>query len=129
MLQRFQMLVFPDPVPWKNVDRAPSLMSLNRAYGVFEALADMVPQHWGASSSKPIKFPFFVFDGEAQAVFNEWYAELHRSRLPAEENPSPALTLEATEPGASAARQRGISAALASVSPPCGICVSAISIR
>jgi Protein of unknown function (DUF3987)/Bifunctional DNA primase/polymerase, N-terminal len=86
MLQRFQMLVYPDPVRWENVDRAPSLVSLNRAFGVFEALAEMVPIHWGAGSHKAIKFPYFTFQADAQAVFNEWYTRLHRSRLPAEEN-------------------------------------------
>jgi hypothetical protein len=83
MLQRFQMLVYPDPVPWTNVDRAPSIVSLKRAYGVFEALAEMVPQHWPTSSSS---FPTLCEDA-AQVAFNEWHTELHRDRLPAEENP------------------------------------------
>jgi hypothetical protein len=87
MLQRFQMLVYPDPVRWENVDRAPNLVSLYRAYGVFEALANMVPQHWGAGSNKFIKFPYFTFQAGAQATFDEWHTDLHRSRLPAEEDP------------------------------------------
>jgi hypothetical protein len=88
MLQRFQMLVYPDPVKWENVDRKPNTASLDRAYGVFKALADMVPSHWGAGSDKQhIKFPYFKFHGDAQAVFNDWHDELHRDRIPAEESP------------------------------------------
>lgn len=87
MLQRFQMLVYPDPVCWEDVDRAPNVTSLTRAYGIFKALADMVPSHWGAGSDKLIKFPYFKFHRDAQAVFNDWHSELHRDRIPAEENP------------------------------------------
>jgi Protein of unknown function (DUF3987) len=87
MLQRFQMLVYPDPVPWANVDRKPNIASLERAYGVFEALAGMVPTHWGAGSNKFIKFPYFVFESAAQGVFDEWHSELHLNRIPAEDNP------------------------------------------
>ena len=87
MLQRFQMLVFPDPVRWENVDRKPNTASLERAYGIFKALAGMVPEHWGAASNQFIKFPYFVFEDAAQAAFNEWHTELHRTRIPAEDDP------------------------------------------
>jgi Protein of unknown function (DUF3987) len=87
MLQRFQMLVYPDRVRWKNVDRKPNIASLNRAFGVFKALAEMVPEQWGADSNTFIKFPYFIFEDAAQKAFNEWYTELNESRIPNEEDP------------------------------------------
>jgi hypothetical protein len=45
------------------------------------------PSTGGAASNQFIKFPYFVFEDAAQAVFNEWHTELHRNRIPAEDDP------------------------------------------
>jgi hypothetical protein len=88
MLQRFQVLVYPDPRPWEWRDRAPDRILRDKAFAVFEALAEFDPVSWGAAPADDIaKFPYFCFDDEAQAVFIEWSAELHQSRIPYEEEP------------------------------------------
>jgi putative DNA primase/helicase len=49
MLQRFQLLVFPDPRRWEWRDRAPDKAARDAAFAVFEALADFDPLAWGAA--------------------------------------------------------------------------------
>ncbi len=88
MLQRFQLLVYPDHRAWEWRDRFPVKDARLRVYQVFEVLVDFDPMEWGASPSDDFaKFPHFRFDEEAQEIFIEWSTELHRSKLPAEDNP------------------------------------------
>ena len=88
MLQRFQVLVYPDPRRWEWRDRAPDKAARDAAFAVFEALADFDPVAWGAAPADDFaKFPYFCFDDEAQAVFIEWSEDLHRARMPNEDEP------------------------------------------
>lgn len=88
MLQRFQLLVYPDHRAWEWRDRFPVKDARLRVYQVFEVLVDFDPMEWGASPPDAFaKFPHFRFDEEAQEIFIEWSTELHRSKLPAEDNP------------------------------------------
>jgi hypothetical protein len=73
MLQRFQLLVYPDARRWEWRDRAPDKAARERAFAVFEALADFDPLAWGAAPADDFaKFSHFCFDDEAQTVFIEW---------------------------------------------------------
>ncbi|MBM3775521.1 MAG: DUF3987 domain-containing protein, partial [Acidobacteria bacterium] len=88
MLQRFQILVYPDARRWEWRDRAPNKTARDAACAVFEALSDFDPLAWGASAPDDFaKLPFLHFDEEAQAIFIEWSEDLHRNRMPAEEEP------------------------------------------
>lgn len=88
MLQRFQLLVYPDARRWEWRDRAPNRMACERAATVFEAIADFDPVAWGAAPADDLaRFAHFHFDEEAQAVFVEWSTDLHVHRLPAEDEP------------------------------------------
>ena len=88
MLQRFQVLVYPDPRRWEWRDRAPDKAARDAAFAVFETLADFDPVAWGAAPADDFaKFPYFRFDDEAQAVFIEWSEDLHRERMPNEDEP------------------------------------------
>jgi len=88
MLQRFQLLVYPDPRPWEWRDRSPNKAARDAAYAVFETLADFDPLVWGAAPADEFtKFPWFSFDDEAQAVFVEWSEDLHCNRIPNEDEP------------------------------------------
>jgi hypothetical protein len=88
MLQRFQLLVYPDPRPWEWRDRLPDKTARDAAYDVFNKLAEFDPATWGASAADEMtKFPWFRFDDEAQQIFIEWSADLHRTRMPAEDDP------------------------------------------
>ncbi|MDR3413288.1 MAG: YfjI family protein [Formivibrio sp.] len=88
MLQRFQLLVYPDACPWEWRDRAPNRAACDEACSVFETLADFDPIGFEAFPADAFaKFPFFCFDGEAQRVFIEWSEDLHRNRMPGEDQP------------------------------------------
>lgn len=88
MLQRFQVLVYPDDQPWEWRDRVPDKAARDAAHGVFEMLADFNPVAWGAHPVNDFaKFPYFAFSDEAQELFIEWSADLHQTRLPGEDNP------------------------------------------
>jgi Protein of unknown function (DUF3987) len=95
MLQRFQVLVYPDHRPWEWRDRTPDTQARNRAFAVFETLAGFDAVAWGATPATNFaKFPYFSFDTAAQEIFIEWSADLHRVRLPAEDHPIIAQHLE-----------------------------------
>ena len=88
MLQRFQLLVYPDARRWEWRDRAPDQRAREAAFMVFEMLADFDPVAWGAAPADDVaKFPHFGFSPEAQAVFIEWSEDMHRTRMPNEDEP------------------------------------------
>lgn len=88
MLQRFQVLVYPDGRRWEWRDRAPDKAARDRAFAIFEQMATLDPVTYGAAPADEYdKFPHFRFDEEAQEVFIEWSADLHRKRLAREEEP------------------------------------------
>ncbi|MDE3021831.1 MAG: DUF3987 domain-containing protein [Pseudomonadota bacterium] len=87
MLQRFQLLVYPDNCVWKWRNRAPAKDACDNAFAVFDMLADLDPVTWGATpASESAKFPFFYFDKEAQEIFIQWSSGLHQIKLPDEEH-------------------------------------------
>jgi hypothetical protein len=88
MLQRFQLLVYPDHCAWEWRDRRPNKQARNRVFTVFEALAGFDAAAWGASPADDFaKFPYFSFGPKAQENFIEWSVDLHQVRLPAEDHP------------------------------------------
>ena len=88
MLQRFQVLVYPDPLPWEWRDRAPNKAARDAALAVFDTLANVDPVALGAAPMDDLsKFPYFCFDADAQAVFIEWSEDLHRERMVKEDEP------------------------------------------
>jgi hypothetical protein len=67
LIQRFQLLVWPDTVPdWNYVDRAPDAASEQQAERVFRKLVEM-------DAEDPARFHFAP---GAQELFIEWLAEL-----------------------------------------------------
>lgn len=88
MLQRFQLLVYPDPRRWDWRDRLPNKAALDTAFAVFQSMADLDPLATGAMPADDFaKFPWFRFDDAAQAVFIEWSEDLHLHRIPNEDDP------------------------------------------
>jgi phage/plasmid primase-like uncharacterized protein len=87
MLQRFQILVYPDSPKWEWRDRSPNIKAREEVCAIFETLADFDPLEWGASPKNDYcKFPYFHFDEEAQNIFIEWMEGLHTKILPNEDN-------------------------------------------
>ena len=76
LLQRFQMLVWPDPpASWRNVDRWPDTEAKNRAYEVFRLLDALDPEDFGASGNEE-GVSSVRFADESQEVFDQWRNQL-----------------------------------------------------
>ena len=89
MLQRFQLLVYPDhrAWEWRGPDAGPNMHGTGPLM-FSTSCPNLDPVTWGASPADDFaKFPFFRFDEAAQEIYIEWSANLHRERLPAEDNP------------------------------------------
>ncbi|MBL0420236.1 DUF3987 domain-containing protein [Ramlibacter sp. AW1] len=87
-IQRFQVLVFPEPVPWEWRDRPPNKGVREAVRDVFDRLAGFDPVQDGAApASEFAKLPHFEFDDAAQALFIEWSTTLHRDWMVRETNP------------------------------------------
>ncbi|NOS76296.1 MAG: DUF3987 domain-containing protein [Methyloglobulus sp.] len=67
MIQRFQLMVWPDLTDWQHVDQWPDKEAKNKAVAVFERLAA-----W-QGFSEPARF-----DEAAQKLFDAWLCELHQ---------------------------------------------------
>jgi hypothetical protein len=97
MLQRFQLLVYPDHRPWEWRDRTPNKLARDRAFSVFAELSQFDPvdhaDSYGAiQKGEHGRFSYYRFNEEAQEIFIEWSRGLHREKLPAEDNPIIAQT-------------------------------------
>lgn len=79
--QRFQVTVWPDPVPWKNVDRWPDTAARNRAYAVFDAINNLSAQQLHAHDEEGCSVPFLRFTDDAQDFFDEWRHDLELKKL------------------------------------------------
>lgn len=79
LLQRFQLLVWPDqPPPWRRVDRPPDSEAKARVAQVFATLDTLDPAAMGASPHPhdPDGLPGMHFDSLAQELFDAWLDDL-----------------------------------------------------
>jgi hypothetical protein len=88
LLQRFQVMVFPEQTEWGWCDRYPKQGVREAVRGVFDRLSSFDPVQDGAApASEFLKVPSFSLDGAAQEAFVEYCTDLHRSIIPGESNP------------------------------------------
>jgi putative DNA primase/helicase len=83
LLQRFQLLVWPDrPPEWVNVDRYPNTTAKNRAYDIYKGLDALDLTKLGLDAQEE-DIPGLHFDDDAQELFDGWRDELmHQIRAP-----------------------------------------------
>ena len=77
-IQRFQVLMYPDKNQGELIDRAPDKAVADRVFNILKRLAEL-----------PISddIPYLRFDGDAQLIFDEWYRDLRKTKLLANEHP------------------------------------------
>jgi putative DNA primase/helicase len=81
---RFQMLVYPDLMPYNHVDRSPDIQAKDRAFAIFEKLDALTPETVGALGEEKSR-RYLRFSGGGQTVFNDWIINLEnrlRSQSP-----------------------------------------------
>jgi putative DNA primase/helicase len=79
LLQRFQIVVFPDQTKdWHNHDREPDATARSAAVDVFRSIDVLEPEAVGAQTdpSDDNSIPFLRFSDEAQERFDAWRARL-----------------------------------------------------
>jgi len=87
-VQRFQVMVYPNAVPWAWCDRYPVKGAREAVRDVFDRLAMFDPVQDGATPADDfVKLPHFQFDDEAQEVFIEWCAQLNLIHIANEQDP------------------------------------------
>jgi hypothetical protein len=84
LLQRFQLLVWPDAAEFRYVDRSPNRPAKERANALYRRAdafdAETIGRHDGADDCPP----FVHLSDEAQALFNGWYEPFMKQRRGAE---------------------------------------------
>jgi len=87
LLQRFQMLVYPDPIEWQYRDRYPNREAANVVFDIFQKLSETDFLEFGANSiDKYNTRPYFRFSLDAQAFYVDWTHKLNTQKIPNEEN-------------------------------------------
>ena len=87
-VQRFQVMVYPNAVPWAWCDRYPVKGAREAVRDIFDRLAVFDPVQDGATPADDfVKLPHFQFDDEAQEVFIEWCAQLNLVHIANEQDP------------------------------------------
>jgi hypothetical protein len=78
LLQRLQLLVFPDEPPAKAiVDRYPNAQARARGYSIIKKLAEIDFLQYGAALEGDAQIPFLRFDDAAQELFYAWFDDLN----------------------------------------------------
>ena len=90
LLQRFQLLVYPDVNKWEYRDKYPNKEVRNSIYSLFKALDELTPDGLVQMGAYPIDEsnprPYFKFTNDAQEAFIEWTSYLHNEVIPNEEH-------------------------------------------
>ena len=88
LIQRFQLLVYPDPQKcWGLVDEHPNYEAGERYSQIVNKLAELDFLQHGALTHSSSRFPFYHFNNDAQELFFEWLTELEKEKLTREEEP------------------------------------------
>ena len=81
LLQRFQLLVYPDKKTWSHVDDHPDDDAKERIFNICKTIDEMVFTDQGAIETKSFYedqfiIPYFRFSKEAQKYFQDWIKTL-----------------------------------------------------
>lgn len=82
LMQRLQLAVYPDELSnWQLIDTKPNKAEKYRAYRIMQTLAELDFVHYGAFQGDYDDRPYFHFDEQGQAVFNQWLIHLQTVKL------------------------------------------------
>jgi hypothetical protein len=88
LLQRFQLMVWPDPLPdWKYVDEAIESTVQSMADAVFRHLDELTPEMVNATIPEE-RLPYLQFDDQAQQLFIDWLTVLNKEKIRPDEHPA-----------------------------------------
>ena len=76
LLQRFQLLVYAEPLEIKGVDRIPNKIARNNFDSIIEYIIKN-EEFEGVENNVYNKQPFYSYSKEAQTKYNKWYIEIN----------------------------------------------------
>jgi len=89
LVQRFQVLVYPDVDKWSYIDKTPDQEAQNRAYRLIQKLNDMdFVNDARAVLEDGNKIPYMRFSEDAQELFKVWITDLESRLRNNEETPT-----------------------------------------
>lgn len=80
IMQRFQLLVYPDEPKYMYPDRYPNKSEQDKAFNLIRLIANADENtfcHWGAERNDFDKIPSIKFSDEARNLFSSWHEENH----------------------------------------------------
>lgn len=80
LLQRFQLLVWPDSGHFIYVDRWPDREAKSKAFALFERMDKFDPETIGSHDGLGNNPPYIRLTDEAQKLFIEWYTDFMQNR-------------------------------------------------
>lgn len=91
LFQRFQLLVYPDPLTWEYVDQIPNKYARDRVVELFKTIDklthnDLINMGANIIEDKDSPTPYFKFSDEAQEEYISWSTWLHKTVIPNEEH-------------------------------------------
>lgn len=91
LLQRFQLLVYPDNIQWQYRDRHPNRAASDKVFSLFsdlDGLSDFDFVTYGAFEADEYnKRPYFRFNDEAQSFYIDWTTRLNQGLAASEDQP------------------------------------------
>jgi len=84
MIQRFQLVVWPNPTGFEYVDRYPNEHARKQSAALFERADNLDPETIGKHDSFGNNPPFIRLSDDAQSLFVGWYSEFMNGRRLAE---------------------------------------------
>lgn len=90
LIQRFQLMVYPDPIQWRFVDRAPNTLARDVVYAMFEQVDSLTAWDLECMGARPAdtfnKRPYFRFSQPAYQYYEEWVTQLETVKIASEEH-------------------------------------------
>ncbi|MBD2705373.1 DUF3987 domain-containing protein, partial [Spirosoma sp. BT702] len=83
-VQRLQLAVYPDKVPWAYTDEYPDKHARDKAFALIQQLADSDFSTIAYQADEYNRFPYTRFEPAAQEVFKTWLTEWETEVLPNE---------------------------------------------
>lgn len=90
LLQRFQLLVYPDLLQWRYVDQAINKDAREAVYELFKSIDGLTNKELVRLGAKPKddfnSRPYFRFTAEAQELYKTWSEHINSQTIPNEEH-------------------------------------------
>lgn len=83
-VQRLQVAVYPDPIPWDYSDEYPDKVARDRAFALIQKVANSNFESIRYDADEYEQFPYTRFDSDAQDIFKDWLIEWETNVLPNE---------------------------------------------